>query len=155
MHGSCAVHGMPTTGSLETVRVATSGVRASPRQVRAQSTEGVSDMWRRRNTDSYDTESAVETKRGRHWSPAQFVSLLVGIAAVVFGIVALADTGIHGNWLRSPHREVWSFDHTPLLAVIEIAFGVVLILAAVSATGSRAVMALFGLLAVAFGILIV
>lgn len=112
-------------------------------------------MWRRRSTHPDRTESAVETRSGRHWSPAQFVSLVVGIAAVVFGIVALAKTGIHGDALRSPHREAWSFDHTPLLAVVEIGFGAVLILASVSAAGSRTFMALLGALAVTFGVLIV
>ena len=111
-------------------------------------------MWRRRTHDADREDSVVETKRGRHWSPAQFVSLIVGVAAIVLGIVALAKTGIHGNWLRTPQREVWSFDLTPLLAVVEIAFGVLLVLAWVSAGASRAFMALLGALAVAFGVLI-
>jgi vacuolar-type H+-ATPase subunit I/STV1 len=111
-------------------------------------------MWRRRSADRDRTDSVVETKPGRHWSPAQFVALLVGAAAIVFGIVALAKTGIHGDSLRSPHREVWSFDHTPLLAVVEIGFGVLLVLASVSAGASRALMALLGVLAVAFGVVI-
>jgi hypothetical protein len=81
--------------------------------------------------------------------------LIAGLAAIVFGVVALAKTGIHGDSLRSPHREVWSFHHTPLMAVIEIGFGVVLVLASVSAGVSRAFMALLGALAVAFGVLIV
>ena len=112
-------------------------------------------MWRRRKTDPYREDSVVETRPSRHWSPAQFVSLIVGIAAVVFGAVALAKTGIHGDSLRSPHREIWSFHHTPLLAVAEIGFGVLLILSSVSAGFSRAFMALLGVLAVAFGVVIV
>ena len=112
-------------------------------------------MWRRRNTETVRTESTIDTKPGRHWSPAQIVSLVVGVAAVVFGVFALAKTGIHGDALRSPHRALWSFDHTPLLAIVEIGFGVVLILASVSAAGSRAFMALVGVLAVSFGVLIV
>jgi hypothetical protein len=116
-------------------------------------------MWRRSRNDvdraDSDVDSTVETRPARHWSPAQFVSLIVGVAAVVFGIVALAKTGIHGDSLRSPHREVWSFHHTPLLAVVEIGFGVLLILASVSAGASRVFMALLGVLAVAFGVLIV
>jgi purine-cytosine permease-like protein len=81
--------------------------------------------------------------------------LIVGVAAIVFGIVALAKTGIHGDGLRTPHREVWGgFDHTPLLAVVEIGFGVLLVLASVSAGASRAFMALLGALAVAFGVVI-
>src|SRR5262245_30020049 len=123
-------------------------------------------MWRRRSTnaarnddaarnDADRVDSTVETTPARHWSLAQFVSLIVGVAAVVFGIVALAKTGIHGDSLRSPHREVWSFHTTPLLAVVEIGFGAVLILAAVSAGASRAFMALLGTLAVAFGVVIV
>jgi len=114
-------------------------------------------MWRRRrrSIDSDRADADVETRPARHWSPAQFVALVVGVAAIVFGIVALAKTGIHGDSLRSPHREVWSFHHTPLLAVVEIGFGVVLVLASVSAGVSRAFMALLGALAVAFGVVIV
>jgi hypothetical protein len=82
------------------------------------------------------------------------VSLVAGVAAIIFGIVALAKTGIHGDSLRSPDREVWSFHHTPLLAVVEIGFGVLLVLAAVSAGTSRTIMALLGALAVAFGVVI-
>jgi vacuolar-type H+-ATPase subunit I/STV1 len=111
-------------------------------------------MWRRRTHSADRTDSVVETRPGRHWSPAQFVSLIVGVAAIVFGIVALAKTGIHGDALRTPHREVWGFDHTPLLAVVEIGFGVLLVLASVSAGASRAFMALLGVLAVAFGVVI-
>jgi hypothetical protein len=111
-------------------------------------------MWRRRTRDADRADSVVETRPARHWSPAQFVSLIVGAAAIVFGIVALAKTGIHGNWLRSPHREAWSFDHTPLLAVIEIGFGVLLVLAATSAGASRAFMAMLGVLAIAFGVVV-
>jgi len=111
-------------------------------------------MWRRRTYGTDRDDSVVETKASRHWSLAQFVSLIIGIAAIVFGIVALSKTGIHGNWLRTPHREAWSFHHTPLLAVVEIAFGVLLVLASVSAGASRAFMALLGALAVAFGVLI-
>lgn len=111
-------------------------------------------MWRRRAHDTDPGDSVVETKPGRHWSPAQFVSMIIGVAAIVFGVVALAKTGIHGNWLRTPHREVWSFHTTPLLALIEIAFGVLLVLASVSAGASRVFMGLMGALAVAFGVLI-
>jgi len=111
-------------------------------------------MWGRRRSTTDRTDSNVETVPGRRWSPAQFVALVVGVAAIVFGIVALAKTGIHGDSLRSPHREVWSFDHTPLLAVVEIGFGVLLVLASVSAGASRAFMALLGVLAVAFGVVI-
>ena len=111
-------------------------------------------MWRRRARDADHNDSVVDTKPARHWSPAQFVSLIVGVAAIVLGIVALAKTGIHGDWLRTPHCEVWSFHHTPLLAVVEIAFGVLLVLASVSAGASRTFMALLGVLAVAFGVVI-
>jgi vacuolar-type H+-ATPase subunit I/STV1 len=112
-------------------------------------------MWRPRRTRTDRADTVEETIRGRHWSPAQIVALVVGVAAVVFGIVALAKTGIHGDELRSPHREVWSFHHTPLLAVVEIGFGVLLVLASVSPGASRAFSALLGALAVTFGVLIV
>lgn len=117
-------------------------------------------MWKRtrstttRNDGSYDEQVLVEDKPGRVWSPAQIVASVLGIAAIVFGALALIETGIDGS-LKRPHEELWSFHHTPLLALVEIGFGVVLLLAATSATFGRGVMAILGTGAAAFGILIV
>ena len=91
----------------------------------------------------------------RHaWSPAQIVAFVVGAAALAFGIVALVRTGLDLDDLTRPEASVLGFAHTPLLAIVEIAFGALMLLAALSPAG-RALMAFLGAVALAFGIVIV
>src|SRR3954470_9932062 len=61
------------------------------------------------------------------WSPAQLVALVIGLAFVVLGGVALARTGLHFSPIR--YADVAGFGHTALLAIIEIVFGVVVLAA--------------------------
>jgi hypothetical protein len=100
-----------------------------------------------------DRETVIDERPGRYWSPAQFVAFVIGVAALVFGAIALAKTGIDGS-LKTPHEELWGFHHTPLLALIEIGAGALLVLAAFGAVRGRMLMALLGAAAVGFGALI-
>jgi hypothetical protein len=88
------------------------------------------------------------------WSPAQIVAVIIGIASVILGIAALARTGLPVDNMTGPHEEVLGLRHTPLLGVIEIGFGVLLILSGVVAGGARALMAFLGIVAAIFGILL-
>ena len=88
------------------------------------------------------------------WSPAQIIGLAGGIGFVILGIAALARTGFDTSHLYSPHAVVWHFSHTPLLGVIEIAFGAVLLLASVVPGGFRSLMALLGAIALGFGLVV-
>lgn len=115
-------------------------------------------MWKRsrsrtRDDGTNDQQLVVEDKPGRVWSPAQIVAFIVGVVAIVFGALALVETG-YDESLKRPHEELWNFHHTPLLALIEIGFGVLLLVAAMSATVGRSVMAILGSAAAAFGVLI-
>ena len=65
------------------------------------------------------------TKREYTWG--QVLILLAGAAAIVFGIGAIALGGLAGS-VTAPVVEVFTFDHTPLLGLIEIAVGAVLVL---------------------------
>jgi apolipoprotein N-acyltransferase len=89
------------------------------------------------------------------WSPAQFVGLIIGIAVTVLGFVALARTGFNTNNIYSPHALAWRLPHSPLMAVIEVGFGVLLIVAAVVPGGIRSLIALLGAAALSFGIVVV
>ena len=129
-------------------------------------------MFRRRTTPSRGTPAASDTgtvvehdetvyadsvpeRHGGHaWSPAQIVAFVIGAAALAFGIVALVRTGLDFDDLTGPEDSVLDFVHTPLLAIAEIAFGALMLLAAFSPAG-RVLMAFLGLVALAFGILIV
>jgi len=89
------------------------------------------------------------------WSPAQIVGLVAGIFFAVLGIAALVRTGFDTSHIYTPHDDVWSFGHSPLFAVIEIAYGALLIIASVVPGGLRGLMGLLGAAAVVFGIVIV
>jgi hypothetical protein len=88
------------------------------------------------------------------WSPAQIIGLIAGIGMTVLGIAAVARTGFHTDHIYSPHALVWHLPHSPLLGVIEIGFGVLLILASVVPGAARGLMGLLGAIALAFGIVV-
>jgi len=88
------------------------------------------------------------------WSPAQIIGLAIGIGFTVLGIAAVARTGFNTDHIYRPHYVVWHLPHSPLLAVSEIGFGVLMILASVVPGGLRSLMALLGAISLAFGIVI-
>jgi hypothetical protein len=89
------------------------------------------------------------------WSPAQIIGLIVGIFFVALGTAAVARTGFDTSHIYTPNDTIWSFGHSPLLAVIEIGYGALLIIASVVPGGFRALMGLLGAAALAFGLVIV
>jgi hypothetical protein len=96
----------------------------------------------------------VETVPRAVWSPAQLVAGAIGCAAIVFGAIALANTGLSTDTLFDPTATVAGYGHTPLLALSEIAFGVLMLIAAMSPAG-RGAMAMLSAVLVGFGVLIV
>jgi hypothetical protein len=90
----------------------------------------------------------------RTWSPAQIVGLIVGIGYTALGIAAVVDTGFDTSHLDTPHNVVWGFAHSPLLGAIEIAFGVLMILASLVPGGARVLLAFLGAVALIFGIVV-
>ena len=85
------------------------------------------------------------------WSGAQIVALVLGGASIVFGAVALAKTGVDVDHLYESHTSVAGFHHTELMAVIEIGFGVGMLIAAIAPAG-RGLMALLSMGALGLGI---
>ena|SRR5689334_7317076 len=90
----------------------------------------------------------------RPWSPAQIISMIIGVGFVVLGIAAVARTGFNTDDVYNPRYLVWHLPHNPVLAVSEIAFGALLILAAVVPGGARWLMGLLGAIALVFGLLL-
>ena len=84
---------------------------------------------------------------------AHILGLIAGIYFTVLGIAALSSTGFDPDHIYTPHHMVWQFPHSPLLALIEISFGVLLILASV--LGATSLLAFLGAISLAFGIVIV
>jgi hypothetical protein len=63
----------------------------------------------------------------RQYTWGQVLIVLAGATALVFGIGAVGLGGLAGP-VTAPVVDVFSFDHTPLLGLIEIAVGAVLVL---------------------------
>ena len=98
-------------------------------------------------------EETTRTVRRRAWSPAQLIAGALGLFLTVMGGIVLARIGF-GD-LTSPETTVFGFGHTPLLAMIEVAVGILLMLDAASAFASRAMLIGFGAVAAAFGLIVV
>jgi hypothetical protein len=102
-------------------------------------------------------ERAVSEVQTGPWSPAQVVALAIGLFFAVLGGIALARTGLDLNDVHHPHRVVgWGdWHHTPLLALIELGFGVVMMLAGAIPGAWRGAMGLLSAVALGFGIFVV
>ncbi|HLZ73069.1 MAG TPA: DUF4383 domain-containing protein [Dehalococcoidia bacterium] len=88
------------------------------------------------------------------WSPAQLVALAFGVFFVVIGAVAMARGGLDANTFDSKIVNVLGFDHTALLGVIELVFGLLLLLAGALPGAGRGTMAFLGVAALGFGIVV-
>jgi hypothetical protein len=88
------------------------------------------------------------------WSPAQIVGLIVGLGFVILGVAALARTGFDTSHVYTPHDAVWNLWHSPLLGAIEIGFGALMIVASVVPGALRTLMALLGVIAFGFGLVV-
>jgi MFS family permease len=107
-----------------------------------------------RHRDDTETEIVEQDSRPRLWSPAQLVALVIGVGFIVFGAVALTETGFSTSRLYEPVERVWTFDHTPLLAIVELGFGVVMLITALRPVAGRALMSLLSAGALGAGIII-
>ena len=100
------------------------------------------------------TTRAVPARQSRIWSASQLYSVILGAAAIAFGAIALAHTGVDLSHVTRPDTTVLGFSADPLLAMAEVAFGVVLVLVASSAVVGRGVLALTGAATVGVGIVV-
>lgn len=87
------------------------------------------------------------------WSPAQIISLVVGILFLIMGGVALARTGF--DFDESTRTEVLGLSHSALLALIELGIGLALVAAGALPGAGRGTMVFFGALMLGFGIIAV
>ena len=108
----------------------------------------------RRTDDIHRTDDRTVDVAMPPWSPLQLVGLVVGIGFGVLGIAAIARTGFDTSHIYTPHDVVWKFPHSPLLAAIEIGFGLLMVLGSVVPAGARAFLGLLGAIELAFGIVV-
>jgi len=103
-------------------------------------------------TPAYELENR-DSSTVSAW-PAQLVGGIIGIGITVLGFAAIARTGFDTDHIYTPRTIVWRLPHSPLMALIEVGFGVLLILAAVVPGGMRAFMAALGAAALSFGLVV-
>ena len=85
----------------------------------------------------------------------QIIGLVVGVGFTVLGIAAVARAGVNTDHIYTPQTFVWHLWQNPLMGLIEIAFGVFVVLSSVESGGTRAAQAFFGVVAFAFGLIVV
>jgi hypothetical protein len=78
---------------------------------------------------------------------------VIGALFTLLGAVTLARTGLSGSFIE-PHVTVIGLDHTALLGAIELAFGLLMVMAGAVPGAGRGTMTLLGGLALGFGIVI-
>jgi hypothetical protein len=100
------------------------------------------------------TAPAVDERTTRLWSPSQLVALILGGAAIAFGVLALTRTGLDLSHLTRHHDAALGFGHTPLLGLAEIGFGIVMLLAAFGPVAGRNIMTLLGTAAIGLGVVV-
>jgi MFS family permease len=111
-------------------------------------------MFFRRHKNEAETEIVERESKPRLWSPAQLAALVIGVGFIVFGAVALTETGFSTSHFYEPVERVWTFDHTPLLAIVELGFGVAMLITALRPVAGRALMSLLSAGALGAGIII-
>jgi hypothetical protein len=88
------------------------------------------------------------------WSPAQVVALVAGAGLVVLGVIALLRTGLDTDQLTGEEVAVAGLHHTALLGLIEIGFGLLLVMAGAIPGAAREVMVFLGVVLLGFGIVV-
>lgn len=88
------------------------------------------------------------------WSPAQLVALVIGAFFIILGAVTLAKTGLNSDGFTTTHVSALGFGHTPLLGVIDLVYGLLLVMAGAVPGAGRGTMAFLGVLALGFGVVV-
>jgi hypothetical protein len=100
-------------------------------------------------------DTTVTTHRRRRTKrPANVVAAVVGIGAIVLGVWALIKTGINTDHIFTPTKDVLGLPHTPTLALGEIAFGILLLVASALGAFGTFLIALAGAASFAFGVIV-
>jgi uncharacterized membrane protein HdeD (DUF308 family) len=107
-----------------------------------------------------ETQTAYQSTRGvaverQPWSPAQLVSIILGIVFVVLGGIVIARTGVDFNRVTSDHVSVAGSTQTQLMGYIELVYGALLLVIGSIPGAGRAGMSFLGILALVFGIIVV
>lgn len=105
---------------------------------------------------SIDREHTHQRRRAvgrRTFNPAQVIAGLIGLVLLVIGGVAMVRVGFDS--LTGNTTTVVGIDHTLLMAIIDVVVGILFLGAASRVVGSASQMIGLGVLAIAFGAVVV
>jgi hypothetical protein len=88
------------------------------------------------------------------WSPAQLVALVAGLVLTVIGAIALARTGTNFSNVSATHAQAAGLSFSAVSAVVQLVAGVLLLGSAVFPESAKVGLALFGVVLLAWGIVI-
>ncbi len=111
----------------------------------------------RRGVVYSDEPSAVNqhvVARRAPWSPMQLVGLIVGVALIVIGGVALARSGMNFSHVEASRSQVAGLGFTSMSALIVTIVGVFIAIGCSSPYSARSVMWTFGIIMFAFGLIV-
>jgi hypothetical protein len=100
-------------------------------------------------------DTVTTRRRRRAKRPANVIAAVVGVCAIALGVWALVKTGINTDHIFTPTKDVLGLPHTPTMALGEIAFGVLLLVAAALGKFGTFLIALAGATSFAFGVIVV
>jgi hypothetical protein len=80
---------------------------------------------------------------------------VIGLASCAFGIWALVETGVDTDQLYRPTETVLGMTQTPAVALVELAFGLLVLFSTLVPVVGRAMFAVLGAAAIAAGVIIV
>jgi hypothetical protein len=101
-------------------------------------------------------DTSVTRRRNRRAQrPSHVIAAVVGLCAVALGVWALIKTGVNTDHIFTPTKDVLGLPHTPTLALGEIVFGILLLVAAALGRFGTFLIALAGAALFAFGVIVV
>lgn len=103
---------------------------------------------------AYQSSDSFVAER-QPWSPAQIVSIILGIVFVVLGGIAIARTGVDFNRMTSEHVQVAGSTQTQLMGFLELIYGALLLIVGSIPGAGRAGMSFLGIVGLVFGIIVI
>jgi len=93
----------------------------------------------------------VRSRPATRWSPFKVIAPVVGLLAVLAGLVTIGHSGFHAEHIFEPHDELAGLHYTPLLGACAVGFGLATLIGSAIVSIARRRIPLVSGLALGFG----
>jgi hypothetical protein len=97
----------------------------------------------------------LQSRLARYWSPAQLIVPAIGFVFTAWGLINLGHSGFHPERVFQPHDSLAGLHYTPLLAALEVGFGLFMLIGGGLLRAARTQIRTVNGLAIGLGIMIV